>query len=68
VSHQNLVGWVLVTHAYNPSHLGGRDQEDCSSQPAWAKKKTLSQKGPTYKKGLGGGAQVIEHPPSMHEP
>jgi hypothetical protein len=23
------------THACNPSYLGGRDQEDCSSKPAW---------------------------------
>jgi hypothetical protein len=27
---------VLVTHAHNPSYLGGRDQEDCGSKPAWA--------------------------------
>jgi hypothetical protein len=27
--------WALVTHPYNPSHSGGRDQEDCSSKPAW---------------------------------
>jgi hypothetical protein len=26
-----------VTHAYNPSHTGGRDREDWSSRPAWAK-------------------------------
>jgi hypothetical protein len=24
-----------VTHAYNPSYLGGWDQEDCSSRPKW---------------------------------
>jgi hypothetical protein len=27
---------VLVAHAYNPSYLGGRDQEDCGSKPAEA--------------------------------
>jgi hypothetical protein len=25
-----------VAHAYNPSYLGGRDQEGCGSKPAWA--------------------------------
>jgi hypothetical protein len=25
-----------VAHAYNPSYLGGRDQEEQSSKPAWA--------------------------------
>jgi hypothetical protein len=27
----------LVAHACNPSHLGGRDQEDQGSKSAWAK-------------------------------
>jgi hypothetical protein len=27
--------WWL-THAYNPSYSGGRDQEDRGSKPAWA--------------------------------
>jgi hypothetical protein len=27
---------VLVAHTYNPSYLGGRDQEDHSSKPAQA--------------------------------
>jgi hypothetical protein len=27
---------VLVAHAYNPSYLGGREQEDHSSKPAQA--------------------------------
>jgi hypothetical protein len=26
--------WVLVTHAYNPRYLGGRDQQDLSSKSA----------------------------------
>jgi hypothetical protein len=25
-----------VAHAYNPSYLGGRDQEDCGLKPVWA--------------------------------
>jgi hypothetical protein len=25
-----------VAHAYNPSHSGGRDQEDHGSKPVWA--------------------------------
>jgi hypothetical protein len=28
--------WALVGHACNPSHLGGKDQEDQGSRPAWA--------------------------------
>jgi hypothetical protein len=31
-----LTTQVLVAHVYNPSHSGGRDQEDHSSKPAWA--------------------------------
>jgi hypothetical protein len=27
-----------VAHAYNPSSLGGWEQEDSTSRPAWAKK------------------------------
>jgi hypothetical protein len=49
-----------VAHACNPSYSGDRDQEDCSSKPAWANsfvrfylKKTLC------KKRAGGVAQGI---------
>jgi hypothetical protein len=28
--------WEPVAHAYNPSYVGGRDQEDQGSKPAWA--------------------------------
>jgi hypothetical protein len=31
------LGPDVVAYAYNPSYLGGRDQEDCSSKTAWAK-------------------------------
>jgi hypothetical protein len=27
--------WSLVAHAYNLSYSGDRDQEACSSKPAW---------------------------------
>jgi hypothetical protein len=42
------VHWMLVAHACNPSYSGGRDQEDCSSKPAWANSST----GPYLKKIL----------------
>jgi hypothetical protein len=43
---------VPVVHTCNPSYLGGRDQEDPSSKPAWAiVHGTLSQKT-LHKKGL----------------
>jgi hypothetical protein len=39
-----------VAHAYNPSYLGGRDQEDRSLKPAWQIVfETLSQKYPSQK-------------------
>jgi hypothetical protein len=34
----------LVAHAANPSHLGGRDQEDRDLRPGQAKSETLSRK------------------------
>jgi hypothetical protein len=40
-----------VTHAYNLSYSGGRDQEDHSSKPAQAKSAFLKKKCIT-KKGL----------------
>jgi hypothetical protein len=50
------MGWVLVAHAYNPSYLGGRDQEDLGSNPAWANSsETLSQKNPSQKKDWWSG-------------
>jgi hypothetical protein len=51
--------WVTVPHAYNPSNLGDRDQEDHCLRPAWTKSETLSQKYPTQKRA-GGVAQVTE--------
>jgi hypothetical protein len=40
----------ILAGACDPSYSGGRDQEDCSSRPAQAKIKTLSQKYPTQKR------------------
>jgi hypothetical protein len=57
-------GWVLVTHAYNLSYSGGRDQEYHSSKSAQANslqdsisKKPFTQK--KKKKRNGGVAQGI---------
>jgi hypothetical protein len=36
VSQELKEGQVQVTHTYNPSYSGGRDQEDHGSKPAWA--------------------------------
>jgi hypothetical protein len=44
-------GWTPVTHAYNPSYSGGRNQEDHNLKPVWANssqdpilKKTITKK------------------------
>jgi hypothetical protein len=37
---------VLVAHTCNPSHSGGRDQEDHSLKPTWA----ISSRDPILKK------------------
>jgi hypothetical protein len=43
---------VPVAHAYNSSYWGGRDQEDCGSNPAGKiDLKTLLSKIPNTKKG-----------------
>jgi hypothetical protein len=51
---------VLVAHTYNPRYLGGWDQEDCGSRPAWAN----SSQNPISKiirtKWTGGVAQAVE--------
>jgi hypothetical protein len=39
---------ALVAHTHNPSYLGGRDQEDGGSKPAWAN----SSKDPILKKPI----------------
>jgi hypothetical protein len=62
-----------VTHACNPSHSGGRDQEDRSSKPAWANSSQdpISKKIPSQKRagGVGGVAQGVgpEFKPQSHK-
>jgi hypothetical protein len=46
----------MVAHTCNPRYLGGRDQEDHGSRPAWAKIKQDSQKD---KLGAVGGGQTM---------
>jgi hypothetical protein len=41
-----------LAHACNASYLGGRDQEDRGSKPAW----TLSQKYPIQKRAWPSGS------------
>jgi hypothetical protein len=54
-----------VAHAYNPSYLGGRDQEDHSLKPAQANSsQDLSRKNPSQKRA-DGVVQVVECLPSM---
>jgi hypothetical protein len=49
-----------VAHACNPSYSGGRDQEDCSSKPAWANSlKDPIWKKKNHKKRVCGVAQVV---------
>jgi hypothetical protein len=48
----------------NPGYLGGRDQEDHSSKPAWANSsQDPISKTPITKKGAGGVAQGPEFKP-----
>jgi hypothetical protein len=62
------ISWASEVHAYNPSYLGGRDQEDRGLKPAWQiVQETLSQKYPTLKKEAGGMAQVVAHLLSKRE-
>jgi hypothetical protein len=35
IKNQDL-SWMLVSHTYNPSYFGGRDQEGCGLRPAQA--------------------------------
>jgi hypothetical protein len=43
---------MLVAHAYNPSYLGDRDQEEHDSKPAWANSSGDTIKNTQYKKRL----------------
>jgi hypothetical protein len=44
------VCWALVVHAWNPSYLGGRDQADRGSKPAWANSSMRSYLEKTFHK------------------
>jgi hypothetical protein len=47
--------------ACHPSYLGGRDQEDCGSKPAWANSLRDPFSNKTHhKERLVGAAQVVE--------
>jgi hypothetical protein len=46
---------VLVAHAYNLSHWGGRDQEDRSSKPDQANNSTRPYLGKVLHKNKAGG-------------
>jgi hypothetical protein len=53
LNQQIFAQWALVAHAYNPSYSGGRDQENCGSQPALVKQFTRPYLEKTHhKKGL----------------
>jgi hypothetical protein len=50
------LSWAPVTHTYNPSYSGGRDQEDRGSKPDWANiLETLSWKKSFSKKDWWSG-------------
>jgi hypothetical protein len=55
----------MDAHTSNPSYLGGRGKEDCSSRPAQAK-----AQGPTWKinKRARGVSEAVEHLPSKYRP
>jgi hypothetical protein len=57
---------VPVAHACNPSYLGGRDQEDCSSKPAQANSLQDPISNPPQNR-VEGVPQVVEHLPSKCE-
>jgi hypothetical protein len=49
-------GWVWLVNAYNPSYLGGGDQEDLGSSPSWTKKVIKIPSQPTM--CMHGGAHL----------
>jgi hypothetical protein len=59
-----------MAHGCNPSHSGGRDQEDCGSKPAQANSsaRTYLKKKPSPKRA-GGVAQGVdpEFKPQYHK-
>jgi hypothetical protein len=57
---------VLVAHACNPSYSGGRNQEDCSSKPAWENSLWDPISKNPLQEGAGGVAQG-EGPEFKHQ-
>jgi hypothetical protein len=57
-----------MAHACNPSYLGGRDQKDHSSKPAWANRLRDSISKISITKKAGGVAQSVgpEFKPQYH--
>jgi hypothetical protein len=56
----------LLTHAYNPSYSGVRDQEDLSSRLAWANSwQDTTSKIPNTKKGLAEWLQCLSACPKF---
>jgi hypothetical protein len=51
---------MSVAHACNSSYSGGRDQEDHSSKPAWAKKKKKQE--PSNREALSSNPNTTSSP------
>jgi hypothetical protein len=53
------INWASVSHAYNPSYTVGRDEEDYSSNPAWANSSQAPISKKSSQKRAGGVAQGV---------
>jgi hypothetical protein len=60
----NILGWVPVAHACNPSYSGSKDQEDSGSKPGQA---NSGKKTPKNQNRAGGLAPVVELLPSKQQ-
>jgi hypothetical protein len=59
-ANKTLKSQTPAAHACNPSYLGGWDQEDCGSRPAWANSSQDPISKITRAKWTEGVAQVIQ--------
>jgi hypothetical protein len=59
IKFKRVSSWASAAHVYNPSYLGGRNQEHHSSKPAKANssKDPISKKPITKKKGWWSGSR-----------
>jgi hypothetical protein len=59
---------ALLTHAYDPSYSGCRDQEDCGSKPTQANSSARPSVEKPFRKRAGGVAQSegTEFKPQNH--